>query len=276
VLAAALKAYHLASTPTLETSLFTSRAFGIFHVEFELVFALWLWSGAFRRWARLAAIGVFTLYLTVSAYQYLSGAASCGCFGRFELNPFWPGLFDLIAITALIICRPPQLSVAGPGPNSLRIRVLTSAAALSGLAAAIWMANYTPATLAADGNIAGDDKTVLLEPEKWIGQRFPLLVHIDIGHELANGEWEVILYHRDCPLCARLISQKEEEAEDSIAGSRRRRIAFVEVPVQGSTQKELAFGSNFCERGRLSADRSWFVKTPVTIAIEDGVVYRTF
>jgi hypothetical protein len=47
---------------------------------------------------------------------------------------------------------------------------------------------YTETTLSDAGEIIGDGKIVVLEPEKWIGKRFPLLDYIDIGDRLKEGK----------------------------------------------------------------------------------------
>ena len=42
---------------------------------------------------------------------------------------------------------------------------------------------------------------VVLEPERWIGQHFSLVDHIDIGPQLTAGPWIVLLVHHDCDHC---------------------------------------------------------------------------
>ena len=79
-----------------------------------------------------------------------------------------------------------------------------------GIPAAFAMSSYTDTTLSDAGEIIGDGKTVVLEPEKWIGKRFPLLDYIDIGDKLKEGSWVVVLYHHDCPKCKEAMPKYEE------------------------------------------------------------------
>ena len=74
-------------------------------VEFGL--GLWLLSGALPRVANRAAIAVFSIFGCYSLYLALNGASSCGCFGRWEIHPWWMVLLDSIALISLIL-TPPQ------------------------------------------------------------------------------------------------------------------------------------------------------------------------
>ena len=42
---------------------------------------------------------------------------------------------------------------------------------------------------------------MILEPKTWVGKRLSILDDIDIGGQLAKGEWLVVLYREDCPRC---------------------------------------------------------------------------
>jgi hypothetical protein len=99
--AAALKTHQLATGPTAENSLFTSRWLLIALVELELALGLWLLSGAYPGLARLAALAAFAGFCLASLYQALTGAPSCGCFGNVHINPWYTLLFDLAAVVVL-------------------------------------------------------------------------------------------------------------------------------------------------------------------------------
>jgi len=47
----------------------------------------------------------------------------------------------------------------------------------------------------------------VLEPETWVGKKLPILQHIDIGEKLSRGNWLILLYHHDCPDCAKAIAK---------------------------------------------------------------------
>ncbi|MBN2022776.1 MAG: hypothetical protein JW809_08260 [Pirellulales bacterium] len=93
--AAVLKAHQLATEPVLGAGLLDSRWVLIATVEFELFFGLWLLAGLLPRLTWAAAIGCFVLFAGVSLHKALSGAASCGCFGRVEVNPWYTCTLDV-------------------------------------------------------------------------------------------------------------------------------------------------------------------------------------
>jgi hypothetical protein len=49
----------------------------------------------------------------------------------------------------------------------------------------------------------------VLEPANWIDKELPILDYIDIGGPLMKGTWLVLLYHHDCPDCARAVPMYE-------------------------------------------------------------------
>jgi hypothetical protein len=114
--AAALKGHQLATEPVAEASLFTSRWFLICVVEFELFFGLWLLSGIYPRRTWQAALVCFSAFACVSLYKALSGEASCGCFGRVPVNPWYTVVLDVTAVAALLCSRAVADAVNSPRP----------------------------------------------------------------------------------------------------------------------------------------------------------------
>ncbi|MGM0488775.1 MAG: MauE/DoxX family redox-associated membrane protein, partial [Planctomycetota bacterium] len=88
LLAAGLKGYQLAMEPTLNTTVLDAPWFLIAVVEFELLFRLWLLGNVWASRTCHVAVLCFTVFAAVSLYKALSGAASCGCFGRVVVNPW--------------------------------------------------------------------------------------------------------------------------------------------------------------------------------------------
>ena len=101
---------------------------------------------------------------------------------------------------------------------------------------------------------------VILEPEKWIGQKLPIAEFTDA--DLSNGEWTVVLHRHDCPACQEAIPHFEQLA---LMG---RRVALIEIPPYGYSPS----GGSACFCCRLKDDQEWFVETPVEIQLLDGVV----
>lgn len=93
--------------------------------------------------------------------------------------------------------------------------------------------SVAPATLSGSGEILDDGQFVVLEPAEWNGKRFPLLDYIDIGSQLAQGEWIVILYHFDCARRREAIPKYEEVARVLSVQDISRRLALTEAPPHG-------------------------------------------
>ncbi len=103
---AGLKGYQLASEPVLGSGLLESRWFLIFVVEFELFFGLWLLSGLLPKVTWAAALACFCMFTCISIYKAVSGHATCGCFGKVEVNPWLTAALDLFIILVLLYFRP--------------------------------------------------------------------------------------------------------------------------------------------------------------------------
>lgn len=275
--AAALKGHQLATEPLLEIGLFTSRWFLIGLIEFELFFGFWLLSGLFPRRTWMFSLACFTVLGGISLFRGLAGDSSCGCFGRVEVNPWWTLLLDVMIVAALYRFRPVRSATADVSPTAanmnsfaLRLTVLVLATLLMGIPIA--MIRQDPASLSADGLIMGRGEIVILEPEKWIGKRFPLFPHIDIGDQLIQGQWTILLYHHDCPKCQEVITRYERLQHEYASTANHRRIAVIEMPpyADGSvspTDSHLGFSM-----GKLSDRKQWFVAAPVEIILEQGTV----
>ena len=104
--AAGLKGWQLLTEPLANSDIWSNRAFLILTVEFELGLGIWLVSGLFKKLAWAAGVACFVLFSGITLYKGLTGAASCGCFGSVEVNP-WITLFavDLPCLAALVVFR---------------------------------------------------------------------------------------------------------------------------------------------------------------------------
>jgi hypothetical protein len=274
--ASALKCHQLATEPILGTSLLDSRWLLIVTVEFELFLGLWLPANCFARATWVVALACFGLFTCVSLYKALSGYASCGCFGAVQVNPWHMTGLDAAIVVSLLHWRPRQVpspfgkGADGEGWNGLFARPIHVLAVwlLLGLPAAYAMGSYTDTTLSDVGEIIGDGRIVVLEPEKWIGKRFPLLSYIDIGDTLKDGEWLVLLYRYDCPKCRTAI----QDLPRTIRTFGVRQIALVEMPPYGDVQEVPEIDVFSLLTGRLNDSKRWFVQAPVTIVLHNGFV----
>lgn len=269
LVAAALKGYQLATGPTDETCLTTSRWFLIAVVECEVFLGLCLISGLFARPTWLVTLGCFFLFACVSLHKALSVEVSCGCFGSVETNPWYTAGLDVAAVVALLRWRPSGLASMAPAPArrpSLHYFALGGSWLVIALSSGWGMSRFQPATMTHEGVLLGDSQFVILEPETWAGKRFPLFAHVDIGPQLAEGGWVVLLYHHDCPQCREVLPKYERLAQDC----RNEAVALIEI--SPFIRHNDAGMTGVAVHGRLANTRDWFVQTPTEIRLNDGMV----
>ena len=261
--AASLKGQQWATALALGTDSWGTSWASASVVACELLLGVWLLVGVFPQAARAVALAAFAGFLGVSVVRAALGEASCGCFGTVAVSPWLTGAFDLGALVALWRWRPPSQPLTGARPITFAACAFAVAAiALLGVAAA---RRHAPAGLTEDGAIVGDSDTVGFEPAEWVGKRFPLVRHIDVGSELAFGHWIVVLYHRRCRVC-----RKEVDAYEQWARQPGARVALIEVPEVGESGRDKGGAGSHCLRGRLSGVRRWWVRTPVVLRLEQG------
>ena len=299
--AAGLKAHQLATSPVLGDGFLDSRWILIATVEFEIFFGLWLLANILPVWTRRAAIALFALFAAVSLYKALTGHASCGCFGRVEVNPWWTFGLDVGIVSVLWRWRPenspqPVEDVdktdhnAQPAP-SLGVRAFA--------VGAIWLIIGVPTAAALGGAHVWDsaemelafaeDTVAILEPQKLVGKRFPLLQFVEdrpdsvspqnyhMRGRLTQGEWTVILYRDGCARCARMMPEWRAKLTKWQGNAARngghevaRCVGMIEVPPYGNAKGHgLCSGWHF---GRLRDSRQWFVETPLVLRLNQGRV----
>ena len=295
--AAVLKGHELLTVPVANKDIWSWRPFLIFQVEFELAMGIWLLSGVFKRLAWLAGLLCFGLFCCVTLYKGLSGAASCGCFGRVHVNP-WITLLaiDLPAVIALSLFHPKGLLASLRYSWTLVVRVvhlswrasrgltwrslsrlrvilgrpLTGAIsmrlAIVASVALLALGTTTP-ILALNQPAIATSKYEVLEPKTWIGKQLPILKYIDIGEKLKRDTWLVLFYHYDCPDCQKAIPQYERMAHDLVGNEDFLRVAFVEIPPYGPSQLRQD-PTYAC--GHLANVKEWFVTTPVVALLTQG------
>jgi hypothetical protein len=118
------------------------------------------------------------------------------------------------------------------------------------------------------GDVTSDGKFVILKPKTWLGRPFALIEHIDVGSQLAKGQWFVLLYQDDCPDCHKAIPIYEDLAGRSTTT----RVALIEMPPYGNRAGDGRLGPPGCVRGRLSDKRDWFATTPLVVLVREGKV----
>jgi len=275
--AALLKAHLVASEPVLSTNPFHSRPFLIVAIWLEVLLASWMLAGMHRRVTRWVVIGCFSAFAVVALTLALGGAESCGCFGRVHVNPWYTSAFDsVIALSVWLFpgSRSPSLT-ASNAPGRL-ISVLVAGPMLAGTLTVV-MVRSKSSMLGDEGLIPDHLSVVLLEPETWIGKKFPLLQYIEFDStsaDLSRGNWLVALYRHDCSHCQEVVPVLGAWAEEKSKIP----VAFVEVPPCSASSeplvRDLLQGSGQLAIGRLSNTHRWSVQTPSLIELKNGVVRR--
>ena len=112
-----------------------------------------------------------------------------------------------------------------------------------------------------------------LEPDTWVGKKLPILDNIDIADILKTGNWLILLYHYDCPDCAKAIPVFEQMARDLEGNEDFMQIALIAVPPYGDGPVS---ENSPCTLGKLNEVKEWFVTTPAVALLKDGKVSRAW
>jgi len=259
--AAILKGWQLLTEPAANRDIWSYRPLLVLSVEFELGLGIWLLSGLFKRPAWLVSLVCFSLFSLVTFYKGITGAQSCGCFGKLPVNP-WVTLFliDLPAVTALAMFKPKESDILSYSSMRFLITIGCIGGIILAASAAILVLNK-PAAVTSSYQV--------LEPDTWLGKKLPIFEAISIGDRLEKGNWVILFYHHDCPDCKKIIPEYERMTWNFLINKSPVQIAFIEVPPYGPTEIS---EDTTCVAGRLTNAREWFVSTPTVVLMVDGIV----
>lgn len=233
----------------------------------ELGFGSWLLAGFWPAVTRPIAIGVVLCFSLVAVSRVVSGESSCGCFGpRVVMSPWVMTSFDLAILVSLIV--DPHHENVGTKRCQRTSRVTLAALGLVGAVFVVIGSRSGPRTAAAT-----PARMFLVNPADWVGRRLPLLDHIDIGDQIAQGSWIVVLHRHDCSACHDVLPRCRSLARDwsQTESLNYPRFAFIEMPPHTAQAIEFDTGASWID-GRLADDLDWFAKTPAVLFIEDGFV----
>ena len=125
------------------------------------------------------------------------------------------------------------------------------------------------------GVLIDGGRSVLLKPDDWVGKRLPLLPHINVNKHVERGDWIVLLYHFECPVCQLAIAEFDRAGRRPHEREAIPKLALVEIPPYAADLDSVVPADSPCVRGRLAEITKWFVKTPLEVRISDGVVLST-
>ena len=279
IVAALLKAHQIATDLPLQAGLRGAVWPKILLVEFELAFGLWLLFNLYPQRTRLAAMGLALVFAGAALYRWVTGEASCGCFGQVHVHPAVTSSMDVAFAVALWIFRPQLRQGTGGAadgilrsersPSGLRWAVYLCAL----LTLTIWMASEAGA-LGRRGRANAGVRVV--DPATWMGKRFPLSgdlrplasEKVDIG----SGQWVLAFFHRDCGKCREVLSALARSSGESSRNGEVTRYLTIEVPRYAGERAEQGRPGLACEQAQLDSDVEWFVQTPLVVWLSDGRV----
>ena len=256
ILAAVLKAHQLATSPYAKNLFFESRSLTAILLVAEVMLGFWLLSNWRSSTARIAAICAFACFSVATASKAAAGDASCGCFGVFEVPPIITLIVDVVVLGTLSFWRP-SVGRAQLGRGALVGAAITIVLLL------VPVFNFSTSSLSDVGQIVGDSNLIVIDSEEWVGKQLPLATFIDGDNGYMRGDWEMILYHEDCPVCQRFIGAATEN-ENNLT-----RQVFIEIPPYKSPPRNNRDNLIWC---KLSDTHEWFVAAPDVADLRDGVV----
>ena len=92
-----------------------SYEFNLIQIPLEFALGVWMLSGLFRKAAWLVGTLAYFFFIFVTLTKWLTGAASCGCFGQIHVEP-WKTLFfvDIPFFLLLALFRPKDTKLLPP------------------------------------------------------------------------------------------------------------------------------------------------------------------
>lgn len=274
--ASALKIHQLLTEPIIGKGFWESWEFFLIQIPLEAGLGIWLICGLFRKAGWLLGLIAFGGFIGVTLYKGLIGAESCGCFGVVKVNP-WVTLsvIDIPIFILLAIFRPKgEKLLPPPWPNPVHFFAIAIPTFILLPTIEYILITNKQAKPNVEDWVAKSPKTTITEPNVSARQLWPMLEDIDIKQQLQSGLWVVLLYHCDCPDCAKAIPLYEEMYKSFKANENAINFAFIEMPPYGDEKQQLVSPDSEVTRGKLNDIKKWFVQTPVVVVLNDGIVLK--
>ena len=298
IIASVLKSHQLLTEPIISKGFWESWQFFLIQIPLELGLGIWLVCGLFRKAAWLLGVLSFGLFIGVTLQKGLTGAESCGCFGRVHVNPWITfSAMDVPFFVLLLIFRPKGEKLLPPPWPSARHFFGVAIPTFILLPALVLV-------LAFNKPPEKTDKYEVIKPQDWAKkeavtakpviekpadrnqpaqpkitretEEWPMLKHIDVADSLRNGVVVVLLYHWDCPNCREAIRKYNKMCSELGGGEGSMRFAFIEIPPYGQEKDNPVPQDTSCLKGRLDSSKQWYITTPLVVLIENGTVIKSW
>jgi len=298
IVASILKSHQLLTEPIISKDFWESWLFFVIQIPLEVGLGIWLVCGLFRKAGWLLGVLAFGLFIGVTLQKGLTGAESCGCFGRVHVNPWITfSVMDVPVFVLLLIFRPKGESLLPPPWPSARhfFGVAIPTFILLPVLVLALIYNKPPEKT---------EKYEVIRPQEWTkketvtarpviekpvdqnkpaqpkiikqAEEWPMLRHIDIADSLHDGVVVVLLYHWDCPNCREAIPKYNKMCGELGGGEGSIRFAFIEIPPYGRQEDNPVPPDTTCLKGRLDTSKQWYITTPLVVLTEDGTVIKTW
>lgn len=238
----------------------------IAQIQGEFLLAYWLLIGLLPRAAWAITFCCFAGFALVNLSKVMEGEAVCGCFGSVRVSPTFSLALDVAVLLLLLWGWPPTHAKS---LSRLKVAVLAVVPLLAVVPSTAWLYAQRPSDPIAALVQPKVQTAILVDPQGWEGKRLPLLEWIDIGEDLSDGRWQILFYHHDCPDCQKALL---DWISDSGGATSEERFAVIEVPPYGELAEVEAAISLGWAYGRLTDERPWFLRTPLRIQVQDGIV----
>jgi len=232
-------------------------------VAIEIAFALWSLIGAYPIILRTCLIGLFSGFFGYSILAFSYGS-SCNCFGTQSIGPIFSSTLDLLIVVALSASHADDCGREGLGCKRGAIFFVIFCSASVG-AAALLLTDHMRQVGSSGFSTAG------IRP----GSQLPLLNQVDLGPDLAQGRWRIVLYHHDCTKCQLLIDTivpPGESIESVFIRNFERHVALIELPPFADSVRWPT--NSVCVHGHFQPDSSDIISTPLELYLQDGVVMQ--
>ena len=129
----------------------------------EILLAFWLVCGMMPAVTKWVAVAVFSGFAMYTAYRWLGGYATCGCFGAVTIDPRITLGVDVAIVGLFLLSRTPPLGAIDWAVEKRVLRVVTAAGLVVGVLAGITVATVEPTRLGAGGLAGADGRFIRLD-----------------------------------------------------------------------------------------------------------------